>query len=151
MFFWPLSILNDVSFLCQSLVMRRPVKDSQDLCRQLTAALMSCKTQPQGFPLSPLNCSSWFTSVFQSIWQKSFFPQQEMEDENPGHLWKWCGHSARITSCRSNPIELWKCPRILCELDFYSPDYPELLKGLSCSHTYCHFGKLLLVICIVCT
>lgn len=57
-----------------------------------------------------------------------FFSEKEMEDEHPGHLWKWWRHSARITSCRSNPIKLWKCPRILCELDFCSPDY--LLKAL---------------------
>lgn len=128
LFFWLLAILNDVSFLCQSLVVRRPIRDSQDLCEQLASALMSCKTQPQGSPLFPLNCSSWFTSVFRSIWQKSFFSEKEMKDEHPGHLWKWCGHSARITTCRSNPIKPWKCPRILCEFDFCPAKY--LLKAL---------------------
>lgn len=57
-----------------------------------------------------------------------FFSEKEMEDEHPGHLWKWCGHSARITSCRSNPTKPWKCPRILCEFNFCPPNY--LLEAL---------------------
>lgn len=124
-FFWLLAILTDVSFLCQSLVVRRPIRDSQDLCQQLAShVLQDPATRVSSLSSQLLQLIHFCFSVNLAV----FFSEKEMEDEHPGHLWKWWRHSARITSCRGNPIKLWKCPRILCELDFCSPDY--LLKAL---------------------